>query len=60
VRVLMKDGVPTGEYEDFLTGMIVDDASVWGRPVGAVVAKDGSLLISDDVANLVYRISTTH
>jgi glucose/arabinose dehydrogenase len=55
----MKDGVPTGEYEDFMTGMIVDDASVWGRPVGVVVAHDGSLLISDDGANLVYRISTT-
>jgi glucose/arabinose dehydrogenase len=57
VRVRMKNGVPTGEYEDFLVGFIVDDSQVWGRPVGAAVAGDGSLLISDDGANLVYRIS---
>ena len=57
VRVLMKNGVPTGEYEDFMTGMIADDGNAWGRPVGATVAKDGSLLVSDDGANLIYRIS---
>jgi glucose/arabinose dehydrogenase len=57
VRVLMKDGKPTGEYEDFLTGFIVSDGDAWGRPVGIVVAKDGSLLLSDDGGNLVYRIS---
>ena len=57
VRVLMKDGVPTGEYEDFMTGFIVNDGDAWGRPVSSVVAKDGSLLISDDGANLIYRIS---
>ncbi len=57
VRVLMKDGVPTGEYEDFLVGMIADDGSAWGRPVGVAVAKDGALLVSDDGANLVYRIA---
>ena len=34
VRVIVKDGVPTGEYEDFLTGFGIDDAHVWGRPVG--------------------------
>ncbi|MEY4762951.1 MAG: hypothetical protein RLZZ200_2807 [Pseudomonadota bacterium] len=57
VRVLMKDGVPTGEYEDFLTGFIVNDGDAWGRPVSNVIAKDGSMLLSDDAANLVYRIS---
>jgi len=57
VRVRMKDGLPTGEYEDFLVGFIVDDHSAWGRPVGATVASDGSLLISDDGADLIYRIS---
>ncbi len=59
VRVLMKNGVPTGEYEDFMTGMITDSGDAWGRPVGAAVAKDGSLLISDDGANLIYRIAYT-
>jgi glucose/arabinose dehydrogenase len=57
VRLLMKDGAPTGEYEDFLTGFIVNDGDAWGRPVSNVIAKDGSMLLSDDGANLVYRIS---
>jgi glucose/arabinose dehydrogenase len=57
VRLRLKDGVPTGEYEDFLTGFIIDDQTVWGRPVGTVQLPDGSLLLSDDEANIVYRIS---
>ena len=57
VRVKMKNGVPTGEYEDFMVGFITDDGNAWGRPVGATVASDGSLLISDDGSNVVYRIS---
>ncbi len=57
VRVRMKHGVPTGEYDDFLVGFIIDDNDVWGRPVGAAVAKDGSLLVSDDGANQIYRIA---
>src|ERR1700679_875969 len=48
VRLAMKDGKPTGEYEDFLVGFVGDDKSVWGRPVGVAVAPDGSLLLSDD------------
>ena len=59
VRVIMKDNVPTGEYEDFLTGFIISDNSVWGRPNSIVVSADGSLLLGDDGANVVYRISTT-
>jgi glucose/arabinose dehydrogenase/cytochrome c2 len=59
VQVVMKNGKPTGEYKDFMTGFITEDGNAWARPVGAAVAKDGSLLISDDGANLVYRISTT-
>jgi glucose/arabinose dehydrogenase len=57
VRVKMKNNVPTGEYEDFMVGFITEDGNAWGRPVGAIVAQDGSLLISDDGANVVYRIS---
>ena len=57
VRVRMKNGVPTGEYDDFMVGFIADDGNAWGRPVGAVVAADGSLLMSDDGNNLIYRIS---
>jgi glucose/arabinose dehydrogenase len=59
VRVKMKNGVPTGEYEDFLVGFIADDGNSWGRPVAIVVASDGSMLLADDGANLIYRISTT-
>jgi glucose/arabinose dehydrogenase len=57
VRMRMKDGVPTGEYDDFLTGFIIDDGNAWGRPVAGTVLRDGSLLVSDDGANLIYRIS---
>jgi glucose/arabinose dehydrogenase len=51
------NGVPTGEYEDFVTGFVVDDASVWGRPVGVDTAKDGALLFSDDVSGTVWRVA---
>jgi glucose/arabinose dehydrogenase len=57
VRVRMKNGVPTGEYEDFLVGFITDDGNAWGRPVGVLQAADGSLLVSDDAANVIYRVS---
>jgi glucose/arabinose dehydrogenase/cytochrome c2 len=57
VRLPMKNGVPTGEYIDFLTGFITPEENAWGRPVAITVAKDGSLLLSDDGANLIYRIS---
>ena len=60
VRVRMKDGVPTGEYDDFLVGFIADDGNAWARPVGAVVAGDGSLLMSEDGNNTIYRISYSH
>jgi glucose/arabinose dehydrogenase len=60
IRVPLKDGVePTGEYEDFLTGFVTADGQVWGRPVGVAVAKDGSLLVSDDGSNIVWRVSNT-
>ncbi|HEY1793933.1 MAG TPA: PQQ-dependent sugar dehydrogenase [Opitutaceae bacterium] len=57
VRIRVKDGVPTGEYDDFLVGFVVDNSSVWGRPVGVAVAHDGALLVTDDVSNTVWRIS---
>ncbi len=60
VRVRMKDGVPSGEYEDFMTGFIVDDGNVWGRPVATAIMNDGSLLVSDDAANQIYRTYYTH
>jgi glucose/arabinose dehydrogenase len=59
IRVLMKDGAPTGEYEDFATGFVVDDAAAWGRPVGVAVDKDGALLVSEDASGTIWRISYT-
>ena len=52
----MKDGKPTGEYQDFLTGFVANDRSVWGRPVGVAVAHDGSLLVSDDANGTIWII----
>lgn len=57
IRAVTKDGVPTGEYEDFVTGFVVDDKSVWGRPVGVTVAKDGTLLFSEDGNGTIWRVS---
>jgi glucose/arabinose dehydrogenase/cytochrome c2 len=59
VRMHLKNDQPVGDYEDFLTGFIVDNGNVWGRPVATIELKDGSLLLSDDGANVVYRISYT-
>lgn len=57
VRVRLRHGVPTGEYDDFLVGFIADNGDAWGRPVDLVELADGSLLLSDDGANRIYRIS---
>jgi glucose/arabinose dehydrogenase len=47
----------SGEYEDFVTGFVVDNGHVWGRPVGIAVAQDGSLLVSDDGSNSIWRVT---
>lgn len=58
VRVpLHQSGHASGEYEDFLTGFVRPDGQVWGRPVGVAVAADGSLLVSDDGTNSIWRVS---
>jgi len=57
VRVIMRDGKPTGEYEDFLTGFVTDNNHVWGRPVGVVTGRDGSLYISEDANGTIWRVS---
>jgi glucose/arabinose dehydrogenase len=49
----------TGEYQDFLTGFVVNNDAVWGRPVGITVAQDGSLLVTDDGSNSIWRVSYT-
>jgi glucose/arabinose dehydrogenase len=57
VRILLRDGKPTGAYEDFMTGFVVDNSAVWGRPVGIVETADGALLVSDDGSGTVWRIA---
>jgi glucose/arabinose dehydrogenase len=57
IRVPMKNGHATGEYEDFLTGFVTAGGEVWGRPVGVAVAEDGSLIVTDDGSNTVWRVS---
>ena len=52
-------GKASGEYEDFLTGFVLPNGHVWGRPVGVTVAPDGSLLVTDDASNSIWRVSYT-
>jgi glucose/arabinose dehydrogenase len=60
VRLLFdKSGKPTGEYEDFMTGFVVSDKQVWGRPVGVAVGRDGSLFVTEDGNGTIWRISRT-
>jgi glucose/arabinose dehydrogenase len=50
-------GKALGEYHDFVTGFVTPDGKVWGRPVGVIVAKDGSLLFSEDGNGSIWRVS---
>jgi glucose/arabinose dehydrogenase len=60
IRVpLHQSGHASGEYEAFLTGFVLPNGQVWGRPVGVTVAADGSLLVTDDGSNSVWRVSYT-
>ena len=59
IRIPMKNGHATGEYEDFLTGFVTPDGKVWGRPVGVTVANDGSLFVSDDGSKIVWHVTYT-
>jgi glucose/arabinose dehydrogenase len=56
IRVPLEKGRATGEYEDFLTGFVTPSGDVWGRPVGVTVAQDGSLIVTDDGSNTVWRV----
>jgi glucose/arabinose dehydrogenase len=57
IRIRMKDGIPTGEYQDFMTGFVAGDSDVWGRPVGVTVTRDGALLVSEDGNGTIWRIT---
>ena len=57
VRAIVKDGKPTGEYEDFMTGLVTAEGAVWGRPVGVATAHDGALLIGEDGNGMIWRVT---
>ena len=57
IRIRLKDGVPTGEYEDFVTGFVINDSEVWGRPVGVAVGRDGALFFSEDGNGTIWRVT---
>ena len=59
IRIRMKGGRPVGGYDDFLTGWMLgeDKPEVWGRPVSLLVLKDGSMLVSDDGGNKIWRVT---
>lgn len=63
VRVPFRNGKPSGPPMDFLTGFIARDEGdakeAWGRPVGLLQLPDGSLLVSDDGGNRIWRVRYT-
>ena len=58
VYVPFVNGKPTGKPQDFLTGFVAElsKEKVHGRPVGVVVMPDGSILVTDDVSNVIWRV----
>ena len=60
--VPFKNGKPAGQPKEFLQGwmMAPDQREVWGRPVGLLQLPDGSLLVSDDGGNKIWRVSYKH
>src|SRR4029079_1959711 len=56
VSVVKLDGNRAVSYQPFATGWLTEN-KYWGRPVDVLVMPDGALLVSDDLANCIYRIS---
>lgn len=59
IFIPFNNGKPSGSPEDFLTGFIADasKSKVYGRPVCVAVLDDGSMLVTDDVSNTIWRVS---
>ncbi len=55
VRVSIQDGALSAEYEDFLTGFVIDKTRVWGRPAGIAEGRDGAIYVTEDVGGTVWR-----
>ena len=58
VFVPFKDGRPSGLPVDVLTGFLSERGEAQGRPSGVAIARDGALLVADDVGNTVWRVTT--
>lgn len=59
VRIPLTKGKASGIYQDFLTGFVLPNGDVWGRPVGVTTAADGSLMVTDDGSRSIWRVSYT-
>lgn len=57
VFVPFRGGRPTGSMVDVLGGFLDADRNARGRPVGVTIARDGALMVADDVGNTVWRVS---
>jgi len=57
VRIPLTKGKASGIYEDFLTGFVLPNGDVWGRPVGVATAPDGSLMVTDDGTKSIWRVT---
>ena len=57
IFVPFSSGRPAGSPVDVLTGFLSSDGNAMGRPVGVAIAKDGALLVADDVGNIIWRVS---
>jgi len=54
---LQLEGNRVVDYEIFADGWLLDNNLAWGRPVAVLEMPDGALLVSDDAAGVIYRIS---
>ena len=57
IFVPFSGAMPSGQPQEVLTGFLDKDGKAQGRPVGVVIAKDGALLVADDVGNTVWRVT---
>ncbi|MGH8611684.1 MAG: PQQ-dependent sugar dehydrogenase, partial [Gammaproteobacteria bacterium] len=57
IFVPFSGGKPSGMPVDVLSGFVNDDGDAFGRPVGVAIDKRGSLLVADDVGNVIWRVS---
>jgi glucose/arabinose dehydrogenase len=61
IFVPFANGKPSGAPRDIVTGFLNDQGEAQGRPVGVRIARDGALLVADDVGNTVWRVTpATH